>query len=373
MSTYVKMSNITSQFWSEAEFEQSRDSWNELLSNSDADPVFMSWDWLHSWWRAFRYPKSQLRLIAVYDEQTLIGLAPLYIEKDRFFKGIFPTNRLQFLGKRYAGEAGTRTEYVDFILRKGRQKLALKAIFKAIEADFCWSEFILGDFNGDSQNFPLIKEWFNRNGWYGVHEGASPTFTVNCKNSFETYLQGLGKNTRLKLFNRRKKLQQMGKVSLTPITADNFVLFSNLLNQFHLKRWQSPALDHDNLAFFRDALGFDYQRLKLDFSSILMLDERPLSVMVNVNVDNVVYNIQLGYEETFDPKISLGTLHLGYALEQAFNHPQITTFDFLVGQGKHTDYKRHLSKKATLLETSRWFRRLPQKPMFQLRDLLFGR
>ena len=53
----------------------------------------------------------------------------------------------------------------------------------------------------------------------------------------------------------------------------------------------------------------------------------------------VVYNIQAGFDENFHRKLSLGSLHLGYAIEGAFKARDTHRLDLLAGWGKKEDYK----------------------------------
>ena len=55
------------------------------------------------------------------------------------------------------------------------------------------------------------------------------------------------------------------------------------------------------------------------------------------------YNISMGFNPSFSRKLSLGLLHLGYAMEAAAER-QVSTYDFLAGSGQRSDYKRHLSQ-----------------------------
>jgi len=55
------------------------------------------------------------------------------------------------------------------------------------------------------------------------------------------------------------------------------------------------------------------------------------------------HNISMGFNPAFSSKISLGLMHLGYAMEAAAER-QVDTYDFLAGGGQRSDYKRHLSQ-----------------------------
>lgn len=359
---------LSTRNWDEDVFCTSRVVWDELLVNSDADPLFLSWNWLYSWWTVPRAANNRLCIMAVYEHDKLVALAPLYVERDTYFRGLLPTSRIQFIGKRYKGKVGVRAEYMDFIIRKGYRHTALPTLLDALSSLPGWSELSLEDFNTGSANYPIVKNWLTRQGWHGRVDAKGSTFIVDCTGNFENYLKSLGKNSRLKLFNRRKLLEERGRVDLEFINESNHRRFLELLDKWHIRRWGSPVFDKETLTFFEQTFNSSKHGLSIRYSNILTLNGVPLSVLVNADRGGKIYNIQLGFIEDFDKKIALGTLHIGYMLEHAFSEDRIRSFDFLEGKGKNTNYKCHLAKEGPLLESSRWFARRPLKPVFQFYD-----
>jgi hypothetical protein len=52
-------------------------------------------------------------------------------------------------------------------------------------------------------------------------------------------------------------------------------------------------------------------------------------------------NLQAGFIDDFDNKVSLGSLHLGFAAEAAFRDESVDFYDLLAGSGKTHFYKSH--------------------------------
>jgi hypothetical protein len=59
----------------------------------------------------------------------------------------------------------------------------------------------------------------------------------------------------------------------------------------------------------------------------------------------------MGFDQAFGQRMSLGLLHLGYALEDAAGRG-VAEYDFLAGAGRHTQYKTNLAQKRTLISTT---------------------
>ncbi len=78
---------------------------------------------------------------------------------------------------------------------------------------------------------------------------ADVSYYLNIKGQFQDYTKNLGKNTRLKLLNRRKNLQQIGEVTYKRMLAGNIDEQFALLNQLHKKRWGKAIFANKRLEF----------------------------------------------------------------------------------------------------------------------------
>jgi hypothetical protein len=57
-----------------------RDVWDRLLVRSDFKNIFMTFDWLRTWWKIFGDDK-ELYVLVIRSEDTIIGIAPLMLKK----------------------------------------------------------------------------------------------------------------------------------------------------------------------------------------------------------------------------------------------------------------------------------------------------
>ncbi len=343
------MTRFNIREWGEKEFLEAESQWQSLLKNSRADPLFLSWNWLFQWWQNWGHQKGdQLKILAAYDGEELLAIAPLYCCHGEYFKGFLPVTRLEFLGNRYRKSSGLLAEYNQFIVRTDRRgKEAIQTLIHHILHHLRWDEWIL-PFAPDDSIFSktLTGQLRLRN------MDHSAAYQVNTRGSFKSYLQGLGKNSRLKLFNRRKLLEQLGQPRLEPLSPASLGFFMDTLNAFHEQRFGRTVFDTSIQQFLESLLNSPKANLSAAHSSILMMDDSPISVIFNLQAQRRIYNMQLGYQQDFHRKISLGTLHLGYAIEAAFEDPEVDCFDFLLGEGKNSDYKRHLATDR--LTASSW-------------------
>ena len=74
------------------------EEWNGLLSDSSADTIFLTWEWILCWWQVYG-AKYQLALTLVYNESDkLVGAAPFKVRKLTRLPGLRPVKVLEFIG-----------------------------------------------------------------------------------------------------------------------------------------------------------------------------------------------------------------------------------------------------------------------------------
>ncbi len=341
--------NILVVSWDEKEFSNSQAAWATLLARSDSDKLFMSWEWQYTWWKIFKDEKAMcLRIFAAIDENDkLVGIAPLYITKV-ITRKIICTRRLQFIGNCWRGKATMPTEIVDFIADRSVSSEVISAFYKCIDSLGDWDEFVLPNLNKRTVTYKCLvtgKKFDNS------HFRCAETYNsyyLDTTGDFDDYLKKLSKTMRLKLFNRRKLINSMGKVSFEYLDVGLDECFK-LLNHLHRKRWGSDVFAGDRLKFHKLVSKLIMKNDTVQFS-VILFNKEPVSIQYNYIVNNRKYNIQAGFDELFHKKISLGYLHFGYEIERSFKS-QIAAYDFLMGEGKSIQYKkRFMGRQLELVD-----------------------
>lgn len=100
---------------------------------------------------------------------------------------------------------------------------------------------------------------------------------------------------------------------------------------------------------------------------VMYSDDRVVSVLYNVWYRGVIYNIQAGFVEDFHKKLSLGSLHLGYAIENAFQAKDTHRLDLLAGQGKKEDYKARFSTDQYQFISAMLVKSIPYRALYWMR------
>jgi len=60
----------------EDEFQALHKIWNSLLSKSNDDDIFLTWEWISTWWKYYGN-EHQLLVMVAEKEEEIISIAPL--------------------------------------------------------------------------------------------------------------------------------------------------------------------------------------------------------------------------------------------------------------------------------------------------------
>ena len=170
--------------------------WNSLLQASAADTPFLTREWQTAFWRALG--EGDLRIVAAYaDDGKLIGIGPLYSVPGghktelRFIGGVDPS------------------DYLDFIIVRGREADAGAAILDALAADPDWQIIDLYNIPEDSPTRTWLTPAAAVRGWTVSDERQTVTPKVMLNGSFDEYVASLDKRERHEL---RRKLRRAAAI-----------------------------------------------------------------------------------------------------------------------------------------------------------------
>ncbi|MBA6234357.1 MULTISPECIES: GNAT family N-acetyltransferase [unclassified Colwellia] len=312
------------------EFQSMEQTWRKCLNSSYADPLFLSWIWQSTWWSIWQ-PRLNLNLflLGIYNDEDLVGLAPCYTYKcSHYFRKTI--NRCEFIGNYSHSDDSIRSEYLNFILPPGQYETYLSKIFSYMQEQGV-DEIVLTDIDSHNETAKYLAHNFSNE-----LMSTEPGIQINCQEGFDQYLIALGKNTRLKMFNRRKLL---GNNRIKKIENEDEILpFFNQLNIMHKERWGHPCFSEHSIEFHYRVVTDFLTKGQLD-CLILYNENEPVAISYDISVEGRRYNIQLGFFIPKSNKLSMGTLMLGFAIEQAHQNEETLYYDLLAGNGKNSFYK----------------------------------
>lgn len=299
-----------------------REEWDSLLQTSASNCLFLTWEWLYTWWKHFAHSR-QPHILAVRSPSELIALAPLVAPR---------ISALQFLG---TGNVGS--DYLDFIFRTGEEERASRLL--ADELDRYKKSIFLTHLEESRYSATTTAAQLSARGW---HTSSSPIGICPYLNleglSWEDFLATLGSSHRYNFRRRIRKLERNFDVQFDAArTEEQRREALRILIGLHNERWGprggSDALHRSALLSFHE----EFSRLALRRGwlrlYVLRLDAKPVAAYYCF-----FYNGRfLYYQSGFDPalsKWSLGLVTLGFCIRRAIEEGA-AEFDFLHGSEEY--------------------------------------
>jgi CelD/BcsL family acetyltransferase involved in cellulose biosynthesis len=324
------------RLWSAEEFASSRSAWDDLLARSDADPLFMSWDWQWHWWKHHApVLNPTLAIVAIYAGDQLAGLAPFQLRKVTV-RRLLRARRLELIGIAWRTPRAMFSDYLDIIADRALRDAVVAALDEWLVAQEFWDELALCCTKEGSVAAQLASERLPRYTYVREVDPASG-WCAQLPASFEDYVRSLAPEVRRKLFNQRRKLAEP---RMEYASESDLAPTLQLLWRFSAARWGGKPTQPHIQSFYEDMAAVLARTQELKLSRLVIAGE-PRSVLYNVQRGDRVYYLQSAFDADAARGLSLGYLHFGYAIQAACNE-HVKRFDFLVGRGRHRDYKQDL-------------------------------
>ena len=308
-----------------AAFESLADEWRALLADSAADPLFLSWEWLFTWWRCLG-DRRALRVLAVRDGARLVGLAPLVV-RAAALRRLQPFEVLEFLG---TGTAGS--DYLDVIAACGREADVLDALvahFAATRTTLEFSHAAPGAF------VALLAASLADRGWATVAQPVEVCpYASLAGRDWDSYLGTLGGAHR---YNVRRRFRNIAKsfdarFERARDDAERREFLADLVRLHRLRREPlggSDGLGDERMVAFHDAFTARAQRAGWLRLYRLVLDGAVVAAVYGAAVGDKFYFYQSGFDPAFG-RHSVGLLILAHSIRDAIGEG-LAEYDLLHG------------------------------------------
>lgn len=307
--------------------------WNNLLSKSAADTIFLTWEWISNWWQVYSHDKELYVLTLKDNESTLIGIAPLYIRKNKILKG-FPVNEVRFLG---TGE-DVSPDYLDFIIEQGRESEALDAFIRHLASKNQWDVLNLTDMPSTSSNIIFLAEPAKNNGFTIRQSECATCPYIALPSSWEEYVSTLSANTRYNVKRRIKNIERDFKTRY--FVWEDFEMLDDAMERLahlHNKRWEEKECRHsfssNEYVSFHKAVAKDFAKQGWLHLSCLELDGEIVGMLYDYHYDGKIFYYQAGFDPSFY-KYSLGLVLRAYVIQRAITEG-VKELDLLKGAYAH--------------------------------------
>ncbi|MEJ2649955.1 MAG: GNAT family N-acetyltransferase [Sedimentisphaerales bacterium] len=305
------------------------ESWNDLLLESNCNTIFLTWEWLYTWAKCFLGHNRKLFMLYVYHNRNLVGIAPFYVQKAKH--GLVNLREIRFLGSPETG-----SDYLDIIIKKGREKATAEAIYEYLFdlARGDWDELQLTDIPADSLFFLHFMNRVEKQGKYYELNRCAVMPQTKLPADMESFFSMLSANRRERFRRDMRRLHKEGNPEhLTYDGSDYENGLSRFFNLYNTKSGYNGTKLH---TFFSGlgSVGDAKQRVQID---ILCVRSTDIAGLLHLDYDNKKSMLLMVVDKNFNQKISFGNLLVGMCMQNSVDTGH-DTYDFLKGD---EDYKFH--------------------------------
>jgi CelD/BcsL family acetyltransferase involved in cellulose biosynthesis len=320
------------------EFAKLKGDWAALLKRSKSDTVFLTWEWMYTWWECFQENKH-LFILAVHDEnEKLVGIAPLCRDKKKIC-GIPVLNYIRFLGT-----MPVSSDHLDFIFYQGREKEALETMVEYLFQENTWDMCLLSNIPTSSLTGKLLKEIMGNRPFQSEISQVCPYIPLPTR--IEEFHSSLSKNMRNKIKKRRRNLHKKynGFEFVIWESPDEIDRAMERLFELHKKRWmvmkkKGSFARNDVRNFHKKIAGifFNSDMLRLYFFRV---QGKEVAAEYTFKYNNKLFSYQSGWNPDWS-KDNVSNILTSLIIEDAIVNGY-SEYDFLRGM---EDYKTRLTNK----------------------------
>jgi CelD/BcsL family acetyltransferase involved in cellulose biosynthesis len=206
--------------------------WDKLLGESVFRTPFQTFTWQYAV-AEYKEEPDNLFIVAVYDDQVLIGLAPLCRDEMPGGKRIL----------RWLGATAGICDYQVFLIRKGRETDFYSSLFKTLrEHSSEWDEIWLSEVPSTMVETSNMMSHIHAAGLHlhTLHE--SVTCRMPLPATWEEYLTTVSTKFRGTLENKARNITKMPEIQLVDLAGtDQWQAGMEALYDLHQQRWTSKG------------------------------------------------------------------------------------------------------------------------------------
>jgi CelD/BcsL family acetyltransferase involved in cellulose biosynthesis len=303
--------------------------WDELVTESKCDVPFLLFSCMQTWWETRgggEWPDAQLMLITAQREESLVGIAPLFLTTKKMGQ---PTLMLlgsieifDYLDLIARGEdlADFIDELLDFLVSPGVPDWQVLDLYNII--DF-------------SPTLDLLKDQAQKRNWDILLEPVQPSPYITLPGDWDTYLAGIKKKQRHEIRRKLRRLEESGVDWRWYIVDDPSTLESEIEDFIKLM-----LQDESKMQFLREEMQEHMRRMaRCAFNegflqlSFLEIDGHKAATKMIFDYRNQLwaYNSGVNYQlGEYSPGWILLSLLLQWANERGYSE-----FDFMRGDEEY--------------------------------------
>ena len=304
-----------------------RPAWDLLLSEYPPATTFSTWEWLSCWWQCFG-GNRQLLVLALFDQSSLVGLAPFSISTES-------TGWTSLRVLRLMGDGSGDSDNLDLIVRPGfEMRFAELILGELTQRRRLWDVCQLNSLPPNTLVGERLRQLLSSSPWV-CFEYRSKSSAVHLGDSWDTYSQLLSSEDRKNLVRYARRMQTRYGTKIYRCTdPDQVPCYLDALFRLHQERWQHSGQT--------GSFSLPERREFYSLLSRCLLHRGWLELWV-LELDGTIAAVQFAFrygarvfqlQEGYDPKRAsdrVGFVLRGEVLKQLISE-KVQVYDFLGGQ-----------------------------------------
>jgi len=295
----------------EEELSDLREEWNALLQKIPSASIYLTWDWALACWKVFGRD-CQLFIVAAYEEDILVGLAPFWISH-KLAKRIFSYKTLELIPGSPSLLGG---DHLDIMAVPEKRSAIIGAMLHSVMAG-SWDVLRWESIPASSPNIGALAAAFQKGKITYDLKPASICPYITLPDSWEEFLTlQCSAKFRRSIRYAIKRLDTEHSTSL--VRADSPQDFSHglkRLEDLHEERWGEKSL------FRQDDFRTFHREIARAFSArgwlrlyLLIVDGKEVAVNYGFRYGPTFFGYQTGWKKNWE-KFSVGTVLLAKVIQ----------------------------------------------------------
>lgn len=285
------------------EFHDIKNDWNKLVMKSTNPQPFLLWEWLYTWWDVYNTQGMKLYILAVYDADRLVAVAPFYI---RNYTSLI--SRLSMLGDGERKRDKVVTHYPEIIVDVEYRSDVVSALAAFLQKDlFSGSGFSYASFELVKKN-SVIQEVEQLLSETLIIKSSlmSNQFVIPLPDNEDEYMARLSKSTRKQF---RLKLNRTQKDKVIKIESEpDLEKGLKLIEVLHRERWGSKSdqciFDSSRFYTFHKRVCQQFAQQDILKFRVFYHNEEAVAAAYNLNYNNISYSYLSGFKSADDKRLS---------------------------------------------------------------------
>ena len=333
-----------------AQLDALEKDWSDLVNEIPDVPIFLTWEWIRTWWVFFGKGRQLWLLTAKDKNGRLLGLAPLMKEVQT--TGFVKLGMISFIGTgrvcpthlkilaRTSDLEGLYRAFLDYLLGQSDQ----------------WDILSIASVAQDSPENGLLLAAGGR-----IRIGAQlPSLYIQLPGSWEAYLETISRKLRynIRFYGSKLEADHPGLVHFVGVTdpreLDNAMerLTELIRRRCRAKRLSTDFDDPTFLNFHQAIAHLSLDRGWLRFYTLIVKDQ-VIALIYDFCYKDRIYGYNAGYDIEWSG-YGPGRLLMAYSIQKAIQEAA-TVYNF--GRGD-SDYKYawtdHIRMENVILFSSNW-------------------